>query len=341
MTAMPGDPTQGLDLVAGRPLVEESVELRIRLRPGDRPLVIEGEPVAAGAPIVERLRDPRTEILPARSSVPDAARPGDRWSMVPGRLAEPDSAPGELLFASHGRWRVALGDHAESIEAPVAGLASIVRAGVELRLATGARAVPGREVLGGPTVGRLEVIAARDAEVRASDLDVDLAGAIVVAGARIDAEAITRARAVGVRGIVVGSLGTRERRDAMATDARGRAAVHGLPPFAILVLEGSLRLPIPSATMAVLEALEGRTVSLVAGPPALVFDAPSLALPIPEPGLVRVRGGTAAGLEGTFVGLAGLRQAEPGVLVEMAWVRIGGRDPVALPLGDLDRFVIR
>jgi hypothetical protein len=333
----------GLALVPARPLVEDAVELRIALRPGDRATVVAGEPVAAGMVVAERLRDPRTELLAARAPVPDAARPGDRWAAPVARAGDADeaAAAGELLFLGRGRWRLARGDHAEVIEVPAAGVASVVRPGTQLRITTAARAVLGREVLGGPAIGRLEVIAGRDADVRAADLDVDLAGAIVVAGARIDAEAITRARAVGIRGIVVGSLGTRERRDALAAEARGRVAVHGLPPFAILVLEGALRLPIPSAMMAVLQALEGRTVGLVADPPALVFDIPSQALPAPDPAIVRIRSGPSAGLEGRFGGLAGRRTVGAGVAVEMAWVEVAGRRPLAIGLGELDRFTAR
>lgn len=331
----------GLALVAAAPLVEDGVELRFALRPGDRAFVVPGEPVAAGAPIAGRLRDPRTEVLPARASVPDTARPGDRWTAGPGRGADPDAPEGELLFASGRRWRVAGGEHVETLEAPVAGVVTAVVAGSEIRIATGARAIRGRELIGGTTTGRLEVISPRDGEVRATDLDVDLAGAIVVVGARIDAEAITRARAVGIRGIVVATLGTRERRDALATDERGRAAVHGLPPFAILVLEGAVRLPIGASTMAVLDALEGRTVALVPEPAALVVDAPSLALPAPDPTVVRIRSGPWAGLEGAFAGLAGPRRVDRGVIVETAWVRIGDRPPVAVALGDLDRRIAR
>lgn len=331
----------GIGLIAASPLVEDGIEVRFTLRPGDRAYVVAGEPVAAGAPIAGRLRDPRTEVLPARAHVPDTARPGDRWTTTPGRSGDPEAPEGELLFASGRRWRLAGGEHIESLEAPVGGVVTSVVAGSELRLATTARAIRGRELIGGPTTGRLEVISSRDGEVRATELDVDLAGAIVVVGARIDAEAITRARAVGIRGIVVATLGTRERRDALATDGRGRAAVHGLPPFAILVLEGAVRRPIDSATMAVLEALEGRTVALVPEPAALLVDAPSLALPAPDLMLVRIRSGSSAGLEGVFVGLAGPRRVDRGVVVETAWVRIGDRPPIAVPIGDLDRRVAR
>ena len=63
-------------------------------------------------------------------------------------------------------------------------------------------------------------------------------------GSRVDAESLTRARAMGVRGVIVSGLGGKERRDFMASESRQRAALHRLPPFAVLVLDGALRRPI-------------------------------------------------------------------------------------------------
>ena len=45
-----------------------------------------------------------------------------------------------------------------------------------------------------------------------------------------------------------------------------------------------------------------------------------------------------AGLEGTWVGLAGPYRFAGGVILEAGWVRLGSREPVAVPLGDLERF---
>jgi Raf kinase inhibitor-like YbhB/YbcL family protein len=45
-------------------------------------------------------------------------------------------------------------------------------------------------------------------------------------------------------------------------------------PFGILVLDGAARRPISSPVMAILEALEGRTVAIVGDPPCLVLDDP-------------------------------------------------------------------
>jgi hypothetical protein len=86
----------------------------------------------------------------------------------------------------------------------------------------------------------------RAGEVHATGLDVGRAGTVLVVGARVDAEALTRARAMGVRGIVVAGLSGKELRDFSASERRQRAALHSLPPFAVLVLDGAVRRPIAS-----------------------------------------------------------------------------------------------
>ena len=100
-------------------------------------------------------------------------------------------------------------------------------------------------------------------------------------GSRIDAETLTRSRAMGIRGIVVAGLASKERRDFLASELRQRAALHRLPPYAVLVLDGAVRRPLSSPVMGVLRALAGREVAIVDDPPALVFDQPDLDLPPP------------------------------------------------------------
>jgi hypothetical protein len=328
----------GLSLIRARAIVIGPVEATFTLRPGDRPLVAHGEAVVRGAPLADRLRNARTEVVGGPLDA-DAAIPGTEWAAPPSRR-HGDAVPerGELLFQSGGRWRIGTGDHHEPLEAPFAGIVREVRPGTAIGLRSPARAVLGREVLAGPSAGRLEVIAPCDGEVRASEIDVSGAGAILVVGAHIDAEAITRARAVGVRGIVVASLGVKERRDVLASAKRGQAAVHGLPPFAILVLDGAVRRPIASPVMAVLDAVAGCSVAIVDDPPCLVIDDAEVELPGPEPDLVRVLAGPMAGAEGRWAGLAGPHRFPGGVVLEAGYVRFAGRAAVAVPLGDLERF---
>jgi len=327
----------GIELVARRRLLLTPVDAFFRLHPGDRALVKEGEAVGRGQPILEHYREPRTLVVPAQGDA-DQQLPGDRAAPPGSRGRDGQRLDGELLFRSGGRWRIASGDRAEPLESPVAGVVHEVRPGAGITLRSTANAVIGRTALAGPSWGKLQVATGPDGELRAQHVDVGMAGSIIVAGARMDAEALTRARAVGIRGVVVAALGIKEQRDFLASERRGRAAVHGLPPFGILVLDGASRRPIASPLMGLFEAIEGGMVAIVGDPPTLVIDDPSVLLPAPPADLVRVRSGPLAGAEGAWAGLAGPRRFPAGVTLEAAFVRFGGRPPVAIPLGDLERF---
>jgi hypothetical protein len=315
---------EDLGLVPVRPLVTGPADIVLHLAPGDRPLVAAGESVVAGTPVAERVRDPRLIDLALPEAT--AAQPGARV------------AAGELLFEWRGRWRIAGGDLMEPLETPVAGIVRAVHPGTSIEIRTAARAIRGIVTLGGPTVGRLQVAVGMDGELRAGALDIGFAGTILVVGGRIDAETLTRARAMGVRGIIVGGLASKERRDYVASEARQRAALHRLPPFAVFVLDGAARRPIASPVLALLEALSGHEVAIVADPPVLLFDLPDLPIPEPPRDLVRIRGGELAGREGRWMGVLGPRRFGGGVHLEAASVRLSDGSSVAVPLGELERF---
>ena len=312
-----------LTLIPARRLFDTPVDVRFRLAPGDRALVAAGESVVAGAPILERIRDPRLTEVGAAGLGP--RRPGDR------------TGEGELLFEWRQRWRAAAGDMTEPVDTPMAGIVREVRAGSAITVRADGRGMRGIVALGGPTRGRLQVLAGTEGELRPGSLDVGSAGTILVVGSRIDAETLTRARAMGVRGIIVGALASKERRDYLASERRQRAALHRLPPYAVLVLDGAIRRPIASPMMAVLQALVGREVAISTDPPALLFDAPDIADVVAHD-LVRVRGGALAGREGRWAGLLGPRRFAGGVHLEAAAVRFDDGPTVAVPLGDLERF---
>lgn len=330
----------GLELVAVRELTRRPAKVLFPLRPGDRALVQEGEAVSRGQAIIERYRDVRTivtDVLPGGSEPP---QPGEHHAETAGRAARngDPATGGELLFRSGGRWRLAGGERPEPIDAPFAGIVESVQPGAGVTLRTESSAVHGRAVLAGPTSGRLQIATDANGELRAQQVDVGMAGSIIVAGARMDAEALTRARAVGIRGIIVAALGMKEQRDFQASERRGLSAVHGLPPFGILVLDGAARRPIASPLMSIFERLEGHMVAIVANPAALIVDDPAIELPELPPDLLRVRSGPLAGAEGAWAGLAGPRRFPAGVTLEAAFVRFGDRPPVAVPIGDLERF---
>lgn len=320
-------------LVRARPLVVAPVDVVFGLAPGDRPLVAAGESVVVGAPIAERLRDPSLEEV----VVPDALEPhpGGRWS---GQVdARPGFEGGELVFAWHGRWRVAGGTLSDPLETPLAGIVRDVRPGTSITVRAAGRGLRGVVALGGPTRGRLQ--GSPDSELRAGGLDINSAGAILVVGSRVDAETLTRARAMGVRGVVVTGLSSKERRDYLASEARQRSALHRLPPFAVLVLDGAVRRPVGGAVLALLAALTGHEVAIVTDPPMLVFDLPDLVVPTPPADLVRIRGDALDGREARFVEAIGRRRFPGGVHLEACLVRFPDGTTAAVPLGDLERFV--
>jgi hypothetical protein len=334
----------GLDLVPLRPLVEEAVDIRFALAPGDRVIAEEGSAVTAGVPLAERFRD----TVLAATTVPESEdpRPGERWTPPeqPARRGPSRGTArrtgGELLFPWRAGWRVASGEHGDPLEAPVDGIVREVRPGVRIVVRAAGHALRGIVALGGPTRGRLKLAAGPSGELRPGGLDVGLAGTILVVGARVDAETLTRARAMGVRGIVVAGLPSKERRDWIASEGRQKAALHRLPPFAVLVLDGALRRSIAGPVVGLLEALEGREVAIVNDPPALVFDEPGLDFAEPPADLVRVRSGPDAGREGRWVASLGPRRFAHGVQLEAAQVRFA-EGPAVVPVGDLERFCLR
>lgn len=334
--AAPIPPAPGIDLIPRRPLLQRQVDAWIALSPGDRPLVGVGDSIVPGTPLAEHLRDASLLEIAAAGGL----RPGDRWR---GQESDPHRRrghppEGELLFESGGRWWVVAGEHSEPIDSPVAGIVREVRPGLGIGLRAAGAALEGALTLGGVARGRLEIATGADGELLPRALDVGSAGSILVVGARIDAESLTRARAMGVRGVIVASLASKDRRDHMASESRQRAALHRLPSFAVLVMHGSMRRPISAPAMAVLEVLAGRDVAIVGKPPALVFDPEGLDLPVDEPDVVHVRSGPLAGQSGHWAGLAGLRRFPGATHLEAGFVRFGDAPPIAVPLADLERL---
>ena len=326
--------TTDVQLVPARRLIEAPIDAVFPLAPGDRPVVSPGDSVVVGAPIAERFRDPRLDEEDVPSTLD--ARPGGRWTGPP-RRGEERGPGGEFVFQWHDRWRVATGDIADPVESPFAGIVRDVRPGTSITIRAAGRGIRGIVALGNPTRGRLQ--AGAEGELRSGGLDVGSAGTILVVGSRVDAETLTRARAMGVCGVIVSGLSSKERRDFLASEHRQHAALHRLPSFAVLVLDGATRRPLAGAVQAVLAALVGREVAIVPDPPMLVFDLPNLVIPDPPVDLVRIRAGALAGREGRFVEAIGPRRFAGGVQLEAGIVHLPDGTTAAIPIGDLERFV--
>lgn len=112
-------------------------------------------------------------------------------------------------------------------------------------------------------------------ELRAGAIDSEATGHIVVGGSRASAETLTRARAMGVAGIVLGGVLDKDLRDFEATQLRRREG--GGPPheFSILLLEGYGKVGLDPGVFEWLRGHDGKMASLFGDDARLyVYDAP-------------------------------------------------------------------
>jgi hypothetical protein len=347
LSAAPPEAPADLGLVPARRLIVVEPVVRFGLAPGDRILVAPGDAVTPGLGLAEHQRDPRVDDGPPVGGHEEGDSPplraGDWWpgdgheAGGPLRRRQPRSPAGELLHPAEGRWRIATGAHLDRLEAPAAGTVVEAIAGRGLTVRLSGRGLPGTLAAGIPTRGRLERVAG-ESGLRGA-LDVGRAGAILVVDGRIDSEAVIRARATGVRGVVASGLAGKDLRDLHGSEARQRASLQPLAPFAVLVLDGTVRRPIAGPMAALFAALDGQEVAIVVDPPMLVFDPPR-----PEPGppprdWVRVVAGELAGREGRWLRAAGLRRFAAGVHLEAASIALDDGRVATVPLADLERFV--
>lgn len=329
-----------LELVPARALLVSRPRVRLGLQPGDRVTAVVGEAVRVGEVVAERIRDPRlVEATVPRAGADQGIPLPGTW--LPGEHARAGrrlGAPaGELLFEHAGRRRLATGPHPDRLYAPADGRVVDVEPGVALVLEIDGPGLAAIELLGEPHWGRL-VLLPEESDPRLA-LDVALAGAVVVLPGRVDAEALARARAMGIHGAVVASLAERDRRDLAASAARQQAGLHRLAPFGVLVLGGYLRRAYAAAVWSVLGAASGAVVGLVGDPPLLLIPA-ERELPLPEPDRILVRGGAEAGREGRWLGPGGIRRVRGGITAETGLVALDDGRTVAIPIGELERFAV-
>ena len=343
VTAVPRD----LELVPARRLLDPLPIARFELAPGDRILVAAGDRVSAGVGLAERQREPRVDEGPPVATAAETDRPplraGDWWpgdgheGGGPLRRRHPRSPAGELLDPHDGRWRIATGVHVDLLEAPATGTVDEAVPGRGLTMRLAGTALVGSFATGLSSRGRLERVIG-EAGLRGA-LDVGRAGAILVIDGRIDSEAIIRARATGVRGVVASGLAGKDLRDLQASEARQRASLQPLAPFAVLVLDGTARRPIAGPLVDLLAALEGDEVAIIVDPPRLVFNPPIGLPPPPPPDRIRVVGGPLVGREGRWLRSAGLRRFPAGVHLESATVVLDDGEVATIGLADLERYV--
>jgi hypothetical protein len=316
---------------------------------GDSPLWKEGRPELAEPPPASRAQM-ATKVVPGPAGALQQERrrrpvPGKWWvgggeRRGRGRRQPEPRFGGTLLFETQGRWRAAAGEHHRIVESPVAGIVRDARNSVVVAIEVAGAAIPGAIAAGEPSRGYLDVPRLTDGELWASALDIGRAGGVVVAGSRISAQAISRARAMSIRGLIAASVGQGELRDLQASELRQKASLAPSVPFGLIALDGHQRRPIATPILALLAALSGREVAIVTDPPLLVFDVSEVPLPELPPDWVRVRSGLHAGREGRLVGAAGPYRFRAGIHLDAAVVRfVDETDTAILPFADLEHFV--
>jgi hypothetical protein len=196
------------------------------------------------------------------------------------------------------------------------------------RSASATGGLGGRLLLGDEVEGRLHFSASEpDSRGWAAAHE---AGILAVVS--VSPETVLRARAVGIRGLVVGSLSDGEREALSASIDRRVAAGVAPAPFGLLILGGRRESDEWAAELGkALHALHESDVRLERHPAGLTTAAAQRGGERLVVDTV-VIGGPLAGSYGTWRGLADLQPSDPQGAVE-----ING-DLVALPLGDLQRL---
>lgn len=324
---------------------------RLRLHPADRPLVAEGEAVVSGQPLLEAARETFLLEVPARGPLASLA-PGDEvdpeWLPASAPIGRPHAKSGDiarlLAVGLDGIARVALGRGPQLVGSPVDGVVEEVGPG-HLGIRADGIGLVGRIGWGQPVQGRLMMgVSGPDMELRASAIDIAAAGSILVAGARLDIEALTRARAIGVAGIICGGLVGRELRQLDESDQRQRAALHATIPFAVIALDGYGRRIVPTLAWELLSAAAGRPTGLLPDARLAVIggDPTTLDVPIHEPDAVRITAGEGAGRVARLVGLAGPVRRPGGLYLPSGFIEETGLDGSPrrriVPLSDLERL---
>lgn len=350
------DPTVGerdpARFVTPADLVEPGPLLQFGLRPADRALVAPGQRVEPGQPIIRRFRDQEAvEIATTAALV--GLPPGTPLDDVPvpqgGRLGRrSQGATYQTRICEHGRdgiTRLAAGSGEVVATSPASGVVTTVMPG-RIDIRADGLGVPARVGWGRPAAGRIVIAATGpDAEVPASRIDVSAAGAILVVGARLDVEATSRARAIGVAAVVSGGVASRDLRQLDSSEARQQAALHGTAPFGLLALAGYGRVPVQGRFWDLLVAAAGRLAGIHPGARRLIIEGdpqPLLAAMARPTGTVRIICGEGRDREGRLVGLAGPRRWSGGIYAPGGFVELPARDGpperICVPLSTLERI---
>jgi hypothetical protein len=335
-----------------------SVVHRVRLPVGASPMVEVGHLVEPAEVLATR-RAPRggTSVavaLPLRRSAADAAaclvvRPGAR--LEAGALLAADER-GRQVRVSEACLLLGYDvDDGSAMVAPLSGsepvlghvrgeVVSVEADAIELRVA--GALVTGVGGSGSAVHGELRVAVHEPGdELRASAIDASATGRIVVGGSRASAETLTRARAMGVAGIVLGGVLDKELRDFEATQQRRREIGGVRGDFAVLLLEGYGKVGFDPGLFAWFQTHNGHLASLFGAEGRLyVYEAgpPPARRPLPWPGdRVIAHRRPHAGLGGTLLRvLDRMYAADSGIVGRAGLVRFEDGRTAIVPIANLE-----
>lgn len=178
-------------------------------------------------------------------------------------------------------------------------------------------------------------------ELRAGAIDSDATGRIVVGGSRASAETLTRARAMGVAGVVLGGVLDKDLRDFEATQRRRREVGGGGGDFSIVLLEGYGKIGMDPGVFGWLRGHDGKMVSLFGDDARLyVYDADEP----PTRRLLARAGDRVVGTRRPYAGvggrlvriLGGLHVVSSGVATRAGLVRFEDGRTGIVPLANLE-----
>lgn len=255
---------------------------------------------------------------------------------IPGLVVAASRRDGTLLLAPLGREEPVIGHVRGRVRAIEEGSLVVEVPAARLRGVGGSgQAVHGELVVG---------VRSPEEELRAGAIDSGATGKILVGGSRASAETLTRARAMGVAGIVLGGVLDKELRDFDAIQQRRREAGGMTGSFGILLVEGYGKVGIDPQLFAWFRLHSGRVASLF-GADALLYVYDASPLPKRRP-LARVGERVIAhrrpfqGRGGVLVALMDdLHAAQSGIPTRMALVRFEDGRLAPVPLANLEATV--